>query len=128
MQGNKTKQPSRIFPIEDLAHSSGENTDGEADERKILNVISKSSEGENEQVQRLVAENTDLREEIEDLKERLANQVVHDKTLELESARNSTHAEHERQLTEVQADCDTKIKEMKSILEDTMKDKESLRE
>ena len=49
-QGNKTKQPSRIFPIEDLAHSSGENTDGEADERKILNVISKSSEGENEQV------------------------------------------------------------------------------
>ena len=124
----KTKQPSRIFPIEDLAHSSGENTDGEGEERKILNVISKSSEGENEQVQRLVAENTELREEIEDLKERLANQVVHDKTLELESARNSQHAEHERQLSEVQADCDTKIQEIKSILEDTMKDKESLRE
>lgn len=75
-----------------------------------------------------MAENTELREEIEDLKERLANQVVHDKTLELESARNSQHADYERQLSEVQADCDTKIQEIKSILEDTMKDKESLRE
>ena len=69
-----------------------------------------------------------MREEIEELKEKLANQPMHDKTLELDSARNSNHAEHEKKISEVQVDCDNKIQEIKSILEDTMKDKESLRE
>ena len=54
-----------------MGHSSGENTDPEVEEKKIFNVISKSSEGENEHIQRLVAENSDLREEIEELKGRL---------------------------------------------------------
>ena len=67
----KTKQPSRILPFDDLGHSSGENTDPEVEEKKIFNVISKSSEGENEHIQRLVAENSDLREEIAELKARL---------------------------------------------------------
>ena len=68
-QGKKTKQPSRIFPLDDIGHSSEENTEHEGEEKKILNVISKSSEGDNEQIQRLIAENTEMREEIEELKE-----------------------------------------------------------
>ena len=78
-----------------------------------------------DQVNQLVEENTLLREELEELKEKLASSQV-DKTLELQPTdRSKIGVEQlEKRVEEIKTQSEHKVQEITSVLEDALREKD----